>query len=1837
MDHDRRHLIVGQQNMNGLMRHHTPGPFPPGNMEMDKKRRNYKLLSDPMLDHSREKVYRFDGINAHDGRVIEAKDPRPRYQRMFFRRHPADLPVPRWKYDHYYVGTPPAKEVTFSNLNDNIDRHFLENMVKGFGLIEDVKIYYHPKSKKHLGVGKIIFSQSKAARACVDKLHRTSKMGNIMNVVLDTMGKERQRLIDQKMCERPRLEIEPSKLHGVPRELARTSSVDTLERFDYIEPESERRPTYSMKKLQRERELQKRAAARADALEPDSASNSSSADLSYGTPFSQSSSGFDGHQFPHHPPPFGPPHGSGGGPDLIPPYTPAEFDYHQTPGYLPPHPQTPSHHGPPPMTPHHPMFNDNSFPTPCGPDFGPGPGVDFGHHGPEFAHPHPGPEFVGPASVPHGPDFGPRPSHVPPMNLPPRFDSHHCGPHPPPPQASHIIFDHSGIPNGGGVGMEGIREEERDWHRQGGLVEHHTPPPASSLGPLPLSHSPSNNTAISSSSSSSSTPLPPTSSRNSRDPRCSEKVLPPPLEVPKEIPTERRRSNSLPDSADADNEDEPRFMSLESRIQSLLQGGSDTDDKEVATKPIVETATPEPELPPPTSMPPGPLPPGPPHSMGPPPDPVGWDPNGVPMGPHGPHPHPHPMPPPHNMLPPHHPPHMIGPPPPQHPHMMGPPPPGPMGGPLPPHPHPPGMEMWGPGHNGGPPPMWPGPHGHIEGGLGPPPPEFEAPRSQHVNSNSNNALSKNRKKKNKKRNKANQGKFGNGDHIPPHLDVAGGSPADMHNRDMFCDTGSQSLCADPLADIEIDTMPEGSDLNIHKHNANGQMAHSNNCGADFEDDRMSLDSVSSGEEKLELVDNAQTSHTPFNGGGWPGQTFGDGFGGPYGPDYEPETDYVTHMFSAVLSDFVKELKSIMQRDLCKKMVEASAFKYFENWWDCEEEKNKQPSKSAAVEEKTEKKPLVPASTSGMTSALAGLFEARHPWAKEGGLEAGLGFNRFSSGGLLGIRSGMSKLPSFKKKAPEPVPAEEEEEEDDEDLKDDNKDDGSLRAKRYIEEDDDEDDDDDDNESDLEETSKALGKKPKRKIYSSDEESESEPVKDEAKRISDDEEGEEEEDEEEEEEDDEEESEAESSEDEESEAEKSESLEEEMSTEEDEVTKLKVKVKTRDEKEEEEEEEAELSSLSSLSDKEEEKEEQEEEEPKPITKSKEKYESEEGEIKSENEEDSESEENNVVASKSPAQSLSPIKEEESGSDGEKMSEKEEKETTEEEKPKPQVESVKPKKGPYSRRGRGGRRGGRGGRRRSSESEDDNRLVSKEADVKAENEEEEVKIEPLNGELLPDSTDTEAAEMLMALAGHRPRLEDSQVKSSPSARRDSTAGEEAVSDVEGECSKFVNSAIAEHDYFSIPQCPSSQKREDSDATDSADDDAVRINEEIWIDHNYCLPSAHIKVKEPPDPSSNTTLPKNRKVAKKNRKEMEAKIDATIDEVISKAHNKKADPKKKAPPSKPAKPKLKDVTNRVSRELANILMDVEPKPRITFTPRSILEERQVFFDIYHHGMDEEDIGYLKRTYDALMQSDDPLFYWLNDILWVHHPHTRIPDPGPPRKRRRTEEPSRVHKSGCARTEGYYKISTEEKMLYLGNESSVPVQQLPEDEEQQEDMKKKQQTSREVRNENRRLQAAIAQFQENMEVSDLLKFNQLKFRKKQLRFAKSGIHDWGLFAMEPIAADEMVIEYVGQKIRQPIADLREKHYEKTGIGSSYLFRVDHETIIDATKCGNLARFINHSCNPNCYAKIITVDGHKKIVIYSKRDIDINEEITYDYKFPFEEDKIPCLCGSQGCRGYLN
>lgn len=148
------------------------------------------------------------------------------------------------------------------------------------------------------------------------------------------------------------------------------------------------------------------------------------------------------------------------------------------------------------------------------------------------------------------------------------------------------------------------------------------------------------------------------------------------------------------------------------------------------------------------------------------------------------------------------------------------------------------------------------------------------------------------------------------------------------------------------------------------------------------------------------------------------------------------------------------------------------------------------------------------------------------------------------------------------------------------------------------------------------------------------------------------------------------------------------------------------------------------------------------------------------------------------------------------------------------------------------------------------------------------------------------------------------------------------------------------------------------------------------------------------------------------------------------------------------------------------------------------------------------------------------------------------------------------------------------------------------------------------------------------------LFKTQQLKARRKRLVFGRSSVHGWGLFAQERIEAGDMVIEYVGEKIRQRVADRREEMY---AISASYLFRIDEDAVVDATLMGNKARFINHSCCPNCTAKIISVEGDSRIVIYAKEDIQTGEELTYDYKFPLEEDKIACLCGEAECRGYLN
>ena len=272
---------------------------------------------------------------------------------------------------------------------------------------------------------------------------------------------------------------------------------------------------------------------------------------------------------------------------------------------------------------------------------------------------------------------------------------------------------------------------------------------------------------------------------------------------------------------------------------------------------------------------------------------------------------------------------------------------------------------------------------------------------------------------------------------------------------------------------------------------------------------------------------------------------------------------------------------------------------------------------------------------------------------------------------------------------------------------------------------------------------------------------------------------------------------------------------------------------------------------------------------------------------------------------------------------------------------------------------------------------------------------------------------------------------------------------------------------------------------------------------------------------------------------------------------------------------------------------------------------------------SMDAPDLSRLQKKFQVGEMKNPRLW------LWQRNRVRELNSPGG-----KTSEPISIdgyyvpNATGCARTEGVKKILNSEKSKYLPHHIKVQKQR----EEREESIKKhgkdmtleaaklavenlvSKDNSRANRASNRRFVADLNDQKKTLgQDSDVFKFNQLKKRKKPVKFARSAIHNWGLYAMENIAKDDMIIEYVGEEVRQQISEIREKRYLKSGIGSSYLFRIDDNTVVDATKKGGIARFINHSCMPNCTAKIIKVEGSKRIVIYALRDIAMSKS-----RFPF-------------------
>jgi SET domain-containing protein len=134
------------------------------------------------------------------------------------------------------------------------------------------------------------------------------------------------------------------------------------------------------------------------------------------------------------------------------------------------------------------------------------------------------------------------------------------------------------------------------------------------------------------------------------------------------------------------------------------------------------------------------------------------------------------------------------------------------------------------------------------------------------------------------------------------------------------------------------------------------------------------------------------------------------------------------------------------------------------------------------------------------------------------------------------------------------------------------------------------------------------------------------------------------------------------------------------------------------------------------------------------------------------------------------------------------------------------------------------------------------------------------------------------------------------------------------------------------------------------------------------------------------------------------------------------------------------------------------------------------------------------------------------------------------------------------------------------------------------------------------------------------------------------SAIHGLGAFATRAIRAGTRLIEYAGERLTPSEADAR---YPDDGDAPHHtlLYAIDDDIVIDAAVNGNDARFINHSCAPNCDAVV----DEGRIWIETIRDVAEGEELAYDYAFVLDERhtpaakrRYPCRCGAATCRGTI-
>jgi SET domain-containing protein len=131
----------------------------------------------------------------------------------------------------------------------------------------------------------------------------------------------------------------------------------------------------------------------------------------------------------------------------------------------------------------------------------------------------------------------------------------------------------------------------------------------------------------------------------------------------------------------------------------------------------------------------------------------------------------------------------------------------------------------------------------------------------------------------------------------------------------------------------------------------------------------------------------------------------------------------------------------------------------------------------------------------------------------------------------------------------------------------------------------------------------------------------------------------------------------------------------------------------------------------------------------------------------------------------------------------------------------------------------------------------------------------------------------------------------------------------------------------------------------------------------------------------------------------------------------------------------------------------------------------------------------------------------------------------------------------------------------------------------------------------------------------------------KIRVRVGPSHIAGQGLFAEQDIRQGTKIIRYIGEKISH------EESERRLGAGNVYIFRLNERYFIDGSTPKNTARYINHSCDPNCH----TEQFGNTIWIVAMKEITAGEELTYNYEYEIDDEPPePCHCGAKLCCGYI-